>query len=136
MKQEDQILFKAELELHNIQCFAGISRTSLKLGDISRGFSIAQDIKDNQILIEIAIVCENMNQTLEAAQLYQKAGLFEKAAGLFIQLKMFKQVNPLMKNIKSPKLLILLAKAKESEQAFQEAEQAFEQAEDWENVIR
>lgn len=29
-----------------------------------------------------------------------------------------------------------LAKAKESDQSYQEAEQAYEQAEDWENVIR
>jgi WD repeat-containing protein 19 len=49
---------------------------------------------------------------------------------------MFKQVIPLIKKIKSPKLLIQLAKAKESEQNYGEAEQAFEQAEDWENVIR
>ena len=106
---------KAELEVHNLQCFAGISITSLKLGDISRGFTIAQDISDTQMVIEIAIVCENMNQTFEAAQLYEKSGLAEKAASLYIQLKMFKQVNPLMKKIKSPKLLILLAKAKESD---------------------
>jgi hypothetical protein len=38
---------KQDLELHNIQCFAGIARTSIKLGDVSRGFSIANELKDN-----------------------------------------------------------------------------------------
>ena len=30
------------------------------------------------------MVCENMKQYLEAAQLYEKAGLIEKAAGFYI----------------------------------------------------
>ncbi len=55
--------------------------------------------------IEIAIVCENMKQLYEAAQLYEKGGLSEKAASLYIQLKMFSQATPLINKIKSPKLL-------------------------------
>lgn len=43
-----------------MQCFAGIARTSIKQGDIGRGFSIAKEIQDAQIVIEIAVVCENM----------------------------------------------------------------------------
>jgi hypothetical protein len=37
---------KDELKIHNVSCFAGIARTSIKLGDISRGFSIALDIHE------------------------------------------------------------------------------------------
>jgi WD repeat-containing protein 19 len=41
-----------------------------------------------------------------------------------------------MNKIKSPKLLTLYAKAKESENAFKEAENAYEKAEEWESVVR
>jgi WD repeat-containing protein 19 len=53
-----------------------------------------------------------MKQLLEAAQLYEKTGLAEKAASIYINLKMFKQATPLISKIKSPKLLTQLAKVK------------------------
>ena len=33
---------KSTIDRHNMECFAGISRTSIKLGDIQRGFNIAR----------------------------------------------------------------------------------------------
>lgn len=60
----------------------------------------------------------------------------EKAASLYIQLKMFDFATPLINNIKSPKLLSQLAKSKEIEGNYIEAEKAYEKAENWENVIR
>ena len=51
-----------------------------------------------------------MKQLIEAAQLYLKGGLPEKAANIYISLKMFNQATPLLDKIKSPKLLIQLAK--------------------------
>ena len=41
-----------------------------------------------------------------------------------------------MNNIKSPKILTLFGKSKESEGSYKEAEKAYEKAEDWENVVR
>ena len=41
-----------------------------------------------------------------------------------------------MNKIRSPKLLALYAKAKESEGAFKDAENAYEKAEEWESVVR
>jgi WD repeat-containing protein 19 len=52
--------------------------------------------------------------------------MLEKAASLYIQLKMFKQAAPLMSKIKSPVILRLYAKSKESEGAYKEAEKAYE----------
>jgi WD repeat-containing protein 19 len=51
-----------------------------------------------------------MKQLIEAAQLYMKGNLPEKAANIYISLKMFNQATPLLDKIKSPKLLIQLAK--------------------------
>ena len=66
------------------------------MGDIQRGFNIAQEINDKNIVIEIAGVCEQMKQWQEAAKLYQKGGLVEKAASIYIQIKMFSAAAPLM----------------------------------------
>jgi len=54
------------------------------MGDIQRGFNIASELKDNNICIEIAGVCEQMKQWTEAAKLFQKGGLIEKAASIYI----------------------------------------------------
>jgi WD repeat-containing protein 19 len=63
-----------------------------------------------------------MKQYLEAAQIYERADNFEKAATLYLQLKMFKQAAPLMKKIKTSSILIKFGKAKESEGSYKEAE--------------
>jgi hypothetical protein len=50
LKQEETELDRESFEQHNLQCFAGISRTSIKLGDVSRGYQIAQELKDHQVI--------------------------------------------------------------------------------------
>lgn len=87
---------KINVQKHNTQCYGGIARTAIKMGDIQRGFSIASNINDNNIVIEIASVCEQMKQWQEAAKLYQKGGLVEKAASIYIQIKMFQAAAPLL----------------------------------------
>ena len=60
-----------------------------------------------------------MKQYPEAAQIYERAENFEKAAILYLHLKMFKQAAPIMKKVKSKTVLIKYAKAKESEGVIQ-----------------
>lgn len=67
------------------------------------------------------MVCENMKQYMEAAQLYERAEVFEKAVTLYLSQKNFKQAAPLMKKVKTPTILIKYGKAKESEGAYKEA---------------
>lgn len=121
---------------HNKQCYAGIARTSARLGDVARALSIAKSLEDKQLTIEVGTVCESMKQYLEAAQLFESVGLTERAAAIYIQIKHLKQAIPLIEKINSPKLLRELAKAKEAEKQYKEAEKAYERANDWENVIR
>ena len=40
------------------------------MGDIQRGFNIANELKDKNMIIDIAGVCESMKQWTEAAKLY------------------------------------------------------------------
>lgn len=106
------------------------------MGDIQRGFNIANELNDNTLVIEIAGVCEQMKQWTEAAKLYQKGKLVEKAASIYIQIGMFQAAAPLIEQITSPSILVLVAKAKEAEKNYREAEKAYERANDYENIIR
>jgi len=51
-------------------------------------------------------------------------------------MKMFTAAAPLMEQITSPSILIMVAKSKEAERNYKEAEVMYERANDWENVIR
>lgn len=62
----------------------------------------------------------------DAGEMYERGGMFEKAASIYIQNKNFQQVAPLMAKISSPKLHLQYAKAKEGEGKFQEAAAAYE----------
>lgn len=68
-----------------MQCYAGIARTSIKMGDVLKGFNIAKDsLTNTQQIIDVAAVCENMKHLEEAAVLFEKAQMFEKSATIYI----------------------------------------------------
>jgi len=113
-----------------------IARTSIKTGNVSRGYAIAMEIQDKELVNEIALACEQMKQFDEAATLYEKGMNYEKAAQLYIQLKEFRKAEGLMKHITKTSILISLARMKETEGNFKEAEFAYERANEWEQVIR
>ena len=125
-----------DLELHNQKCTAGISRCSFRIGETDKGFLKADELTDKNLIIEIATLCESINYDLESAKLFSKVGLYEKAAIIYIKMKLFSSAESLMDKIKSPKLLSQLAKMKETEQLYADAEKAYTAAGDWENVIR
>ena len=125
-----------DLELHNQKCTAGISRCSFRNGETDKGLSKAEELTDKNLIIEIATLCESINYDLESAKLFSKVGLYEKAATIYIKMKMFSSAEGLMDKIKSPKLLSQLAKMKETEGLYSDAEKAYTAASDWENVIR
>ena len=125
-----------DLELHNQQCIAGISRCAFRMGNTELGLQKAQELNDKNLIIEVASLSESFNYNLESAKLYTQVGLYEKAAMIYIRMKLFKSAEDLMDKIKSPKLLIQLAKKKEQEKLYQDAEKAYEAASDWENAIR
>ncbi|CAG9314821.1 unnamed protein product [Blepharisma stoltei] len=129
-------LSSQELNQNLMQSYAGMARTSIRNGDITRGNKIALELNDPQLKVDCAQVCEQMKHYIEAAQLYKSGGQPEKAASLYIRLKKWKEALELMSVIKTPKLLIQLAKAKEAENSFKEAEEAYEKAGDFESVIR
>lgn len=129
-------LSQEELTANLVQSYAGMARTCIRNGDITRGYQIACELNDPQLKVECGTVCEQMKHFVEAADLYKRGGLPEKAASLYIRLKKWKDASELMNVITTPKLLIQLGKAKEAEGSYKDAEEAFEKAKDYENVIR
>merc|ERR1719393_660853 len=77
-----------------------------------------------------------MGSRTEAAQLYETAGLYDRAAHLYIIDMNFEQAAPLMSKIHTPKLHMQFAKAKESRGAYREALVAYERARDLDSVVR
>jgi WD repeat-containing protein 19 len=94
-----------DLELHNQKCTAGISRCSFRNGETDKGLAKAEELTDKNLIIEIATLCESINYDLESAKLFSKVGLYEKAATIYIKMKLFSSAEDLMDKIKSPKLL-------------------------------
>ena len=127
---------KDKVKLHNLLCQAGIARTSIRTDSVQRGYEIAQDLTDKDLIAEIASSCEEVKAYEEAADLYERAQDYEKAATLYIMTKNFKKAESLIDKLQSAKVLTSLAKMKETEGKFKEAEGAYTRAKDWENVIR
>eukprot|EP00357_Protocruzia_adherens_P031508 CAMPEP_0115034576 /NCGR_PEP_ID=MMETSP0216-20121206/40747_1 /TAXON_ID=223996 /ORGANISM="Protocruzia adherens, Strain Boccale" /LENGTH=1399 /DNA_ID=CAMNT_0002413515 /DNA_START=36 /DNA_END=4235 /DNA_ORIENTATION=- len=125
---------KAEIKSHNTQCSAGIARTSIKKGDVARGFAQAMKLTESALIIECAQVCESMKQWDEAAELFEKGGWTEKAFSIYIKRDKTDKIGDISR-ITSPKLLKELAKAKMKQRRYKDAEEAFIRAGAWEDVI-
>merc|ERR1719440_844313 len=92
--------------------------------------------QDPAVSKECAQILEGMKQFVEAAQLYEQAGAYDRAASLYIQDLNFEAAGPLMEKIHTPKLHYQYAKAKESRGAYREALVAYERARDLDSVVR
>lgn len=124
--------FKEHLRLGK----AGIARSTIRCGNFSNGIQIALELKDKQLFFDCAEALEQMNQLSEAAQLYEKSQHFDKACGLYIQLKQWQKVDKILPNVTSLKLHALHAKAKESEGKYREAIASYLLANDTDSVVR
>mmetsp|Transcript_37661 Transcript_37661/g.118764 ORF Transcript_37661/g.118764 Transcript_37661/m.118764 type:complete len:1376 (+) Transcript_37661:207-4334(+) len=120
----------------DVLCHAGIARMTLHMGDLRRGRQLALDSGNPQLCRDCAIILEGMNQLHDAAELYERGGLFEKAASIYIATKSFAQAQPLMARISTPKLHGQYARAKEAEGKYADAADAYESAKDLDNMVR
>ena len=120
--------------------------------------NVAIETRNQSLCKDCAIILESMKQYPEAATMYESALLYEKAAGIYIQLKNLSKATPLMRDVSSssliqllkkyycyilklfqvtaPKLHIQFAKAKEAVGDFTLAAKSYEAASDIENLVR
>lgn len=121
---------------HERLCRAGIAKMMLRLGDVRRGVSLALEGADKECCRECAAILESLKQLPDAARLYEVGDNLEKAAAIYIKLKNWGAVGPLMSRIASTKLHSEFAKAKEAEGSARDAVAAYEKADDLDSVVR
>jgi hypothetical protein len=109
-------------------CLAGLARTLLHLGDLQGGRALAQQLDSSALWKECATILEQRHQMQEAAELYERAGLTEKAAGIHIAARNWAAVAPLVARVSSAKLQLAYARGKEGEGSWAEAAAAYEAA--------
>ncbi|KFH08332.1 tetratricopeptide repeat-containing protein [Toxoplasma gondii MAS] len=117
-------------------CLAGIARCAIRIGEIQRGMQMAVDLGDRAVLHECASLLEDLKQFAEAASFHEKTGNTDKAVALYIQAHDFVAAAPLMRQIESPKLQRMFAKAKEEQRCFHEAMEAYARAKNYQAVVR
>lgn len=119
------------------QSFAGIARCTFRLGDLRRGMKLVAELGgDVAVCRECASILETMKQAGDAAVLYEKGQLFEKAALIYIQMKNLAKAAPLMAKVRTPKIHAQFGRAKEAAGDFSAASDAYEAACDMDNVVR
>ena len=122
-------------------CRKGMVRTTLLTGDSARGVQLASEmvqkgLVDPGLIGECAVLLENMRQLNDAATLYERAEMYEKAVSIYMQIKDFVSAGRLMQYCNTPKLQLGYAKAKESEGKYAEAVVAYRKGKDMDSVVR
>jgi WD repeat-containing protein 19 len=64
---------------------AGLSRTLLRMGDISKGMRLIANVTDPNFLQECATILEGLKQYSEAASLLEKIGKWNNAAQVWVK---------------------------------------------------
>lgn len=133
----EEALDRDKVRLHNKACHSGIARMTIRMGNVQKGFQIVSESEDKDLCQECAVIFEEMNLHNDAAALYEKAGLFDKAAMVHIvETKNLHQASRILPQVTSVKTLALFAKAKEKEGSFKDAKEAYERAGDLDSVVR
>ncbi|XRB18839.1 WD repeat-containing protein 19 [Pseudoscourfieldia marina] len=118
------------------QCRGGMARCLIRMGDLRRGRQMALDEGSKMLYKDCAGILESQGQLGEAAELYERGGEIEKAAGIYIRTKNFDAAKPLMDMVGQSRLHGQFARAQEAAQKYEEAAVAYERAGDTGNVVR
>ncbi|CAH0560259.1 unnamed protein product [Brassicogethes aeneus] len=121
---------------HIHTCKTGIARSNLHCGNYRHGMSIALELDSKQLRKECADILERKNQLHEAATLYEKCGMYDKAASNHIKLKNWTKVGEILPEVTSSRILLQYARAKEAEGSYEEALDAYAKAKDFDAAIR
>lgn len=116
----------------------GFARCLLRTGNIRKGLDCVQDeyFAHRSLYKEAGAILEQLSQFKDAAKMYERAHEFERAAGILIANKAFREVEHLMDQVASPKLHFQFAKAMEAAKDFSTAAKSYERARDMDNLVR
>lgn len=82
-----------------LACLSGLARTALLQGDLRTGRQLAQQVNSASLFKECGGILEQLQQLPEAADMYLKAGMVEKAASIHIAAKNWAAAAPLMSQV-------------------------------------
>ena len=105
-----------ERDEHEILSSSGFTRTTLRLGDISRGMSLLDQANDKTLFLDCANILMGLKQYSEAAVVFEKGQFWEKAADAWIRVKNWNRVSGIIGKLRGsdyPKIHMQYAKARE-----------------------
>ncbi|XP_037071367.1 LOW QUALITY PROTEIN: WD repeat-containing protein 19-like [Pollicipes pollicipes] len=111
-------------------------RCSIRCGDIRKGVQLATNSPSKLLKKECAEILEGMKQYNEAAVLFEKGALYDRAAQMYIKLKNWNKVAELLPQVQSLKIHSQYAKAREAEGKYKEALAAYETAREYDSMVR
>lgn len=135
-------LERDQLNKHNQECLAGISRCLIKCGDSKKALQIAMKLDDLELVHRTAIVFEESNQYNDAAILFERTKKYENACLLYLKTRNLSKVKELLQQHQqnssnltdanddwpTKTLLIQYGKLQEQDGKLMDAYKAYEQA--------
>ena len=117
-------------------CTAGIARTSLKNGNLSRGIKLAQENPDHTLCCECAEILISIHQLADAAKMFEMVEKYEKAVEIYIEIKEFNRASKIIHKISSTKLLVQYGVLCEELNEFSSAVEVYKRSKKLDDVVR
>ncbi|KAI9017068.1 WD repeat-containing protein 19 [Gaertneriomyces semiglobifer] len=134
--ENQELLTESAREEHEVTCSAGLTRMTLRLGDVGRGLRMLAEATDRKLIYDCGHILYSLKQYAEAAQCYERAEYYDKAAEAWMLATNLPRVGSLLDRITSVHIIKDYAKAKESVGEYVEAVRAYEIARSYDNIVR
>ena len=108
----------------------GLARTHIQENDTVSALTVIGRLEDKSMHEECAALLEANKNINEAADVYVKAGLYDRAALLYLQGKNITKARGIIANVSTPKVHLLFAKAMEAAQDYAAAFTSYSKCED------
>ncbi|OAF70691.1 WD repeat-containing protein 19 [Intoshia linei] len=117
-------------------CKGGISRCLIQSGQIREGINMALELDKKDLKLECAEILEKLKQWNEAANLYEKCNIYDKAAECYIRNKNWEAVERQLEFVHQPRLFYQFARAKEASGELEKSVLYYKKAEEYDHAIR
>lgn len=94
------------------------------------------DLKDKQLFQDCAAALMAINESTEAARLYELAENWDQACLLYVQLKAWQKVHSILPHVSNSKMHSMYANACEADGNFNDAIESYRNAGDLDSVVR
>lgn len=103
---------------------------------MTKQIGLVVELNDKQLYEDCAEALNTMNETVEAARLFELAENWDQACQLYVQLKAWQKVHSILPHVTNSKMHAIYAKSCETEGNFNEAIEYYRNAGDLDSVVR